>query len=58
MKICFIADARSVHTQKWVKYFANNGNDVHLISCKPLPRHYDYGGTKVHIIKPFGLQIG
>ena len=32
MKICYLADAGSIHTQRWVEYFANNGHEVHLIS--------------------------
>jgi glycosyltransferase involved in cell wall biosynthesis len=32
MKICFIADAKSIHTQRFVKYFADNGHEVHVIS--------------------------
>ena len=35
MKICFIADAASIHTQKWVNYFARKGHEVHLISSSP-----------------------
>ena len=32
MKICYVANAASIHTQKWAKYFADKGHDVHLIS--------------------------
>ncbi len=32
MRICFIAGVGSVHTQRWVKYFANKGHEVHLIT--------------------------
>jgi L-malate glycosyltransferase len=32
MKICYLANSRSIHTQRWIKYFADKGNDVHLIS--------------------------
>lgn len=35
MKICYIADANSIHTQRWVKYFADKGHEVHLISFEP-----------------------
>lgn len=31
MKICFIADGRSIHTQRWVEYFAKH-HEVHLIT--------------------------
>lgn len=32
MRICYIADAGSVHIQKWVNFFARKGHDIHLIS--------------------------
>lgn len=32
MKICFIADVSSVHTQRWIKYFVDKGYEVHVIS--------------------------
>ncbi|MGE5403258.1 MAG: glycosyltransferase family 4 protein [Candidatus Doudnabacteria bacterium] len=31
MKICLIAPGNSIHTIKWVNYFAQKGYDVHLI---------------------------
>ncbi len=42
MKICFIADAIDIHTQKWVNYFARKGHEVHLISASP-GEGYIYG---------------
>lgn len=32
MKICYLADAGSVLTQKWVNYFAGKGHQVHIIT--------------------------
>lgn len=32
MKICYIANAANSHTVKWVRHFANLGNEVHVIS--------------------------
>ena len=32
MKLCFIADATSVHTKRWAEYFSNTGHEVHLIT--------------------------
>lgn len=31
LKICYIADANSVHTKRWLKYFVNRGHKIHLI---------------------------
>ncbi len=32
MKICYLANAASIHTMRWAKYFASKGHNVHLIS--------------------------
>ena len=40
MKICFIADANSIHARRWIEYFCKPGNEVHILSiaycAKPL----------------------
>jgi L-malate glycosyltransferase len=38
MILCFIADGRSIHTQRWMEYFAQHGHDVHLITYDPMDR--------------------
>jgi len=35
MKLCFIADATTVHTKRWVEYFSSTGHEVHLITYEP-----------------------
>jgi len=47
MKICFLADAQNVHTQKWTRYFADKNYDVHLITFQEnvIP------GVKVYPVK-------
>lgn len=35
MKICFVADGRSVIAKNWIRYFVGLGHDVHLISTFP-----------------------
>ena len=32
MRICYVANAASIHTQRWLNYFAQRGHEVHLIS--------------------------
>ena len=32
MKILFIADSTSIHTQRWLRYFLNAGNDIYIIT--------------------------
>lgn len=35
MKICFVADGRSVIAKNWIRYFVDRGHDVHLLSTFP-----------------------
>ncbi|MCX8182322.1 MAG: glycosyltransferase family 4 protein [Candidatus Methanomethyliaceae archaeon] len=35
MRICYLADAESIHTQRWTKFFVKKGHEVHIISSKP-----------------------
>lgn len=37
MKICYIADGSSIHTQRWLNFFASKGHEVHLIYWKARP---------------------
>jgi glycosyltransferase involved in cell wall biosynthesis len=37
MKICFVAEASSVHTRKWVQYFLGKGNEILVLSQKEAP---------------------
>jgi len=34
MRICYSANGESIHTQRWVNYFASRGHEVHLISSR------------------------
>jgi glycosyltransferase involved in cell wall biosynthesis len=47
MKICYLADASSIHTRKWAKYFVEKNNEVHVISFES----GQIEGATVHIIK-------
>ena len=35
MKICFVADGRSVIAKNWIRYFCDSGHEAHLISTFP-----------------------
>ncbi len=56
MKICYIADAGHIHTQRWVKYFADRGHEVYLISPMPLANG-DIGSAESFMLKSFPAQI-
>jgi len=47
IKICFLADASDIHTQKWVTYFSKRGHNVHLISFLPA----NIPGVVLHNVK-------
>jgi|WetSurMetagenome_2_1015567.scaffolds.fasta_scaffold18716_5 L-malate glycosyltransferase len=38
MILLLIADARSIHTQRWAEYFTQKGHEVHLITYDPMNR--------------------
>jgi len=48
MKICFFADASSIHTQSRLEWFIDKGYEVHLISNK----NAKIGNVNVHYIGP------
>jgi glycosyltransferase involved in cell wall biosynthesis len=48
MRLCFLADAASIHTRRWAEYFAGQGHEVHLLSMRPA----SYARVEVHLIRP------
>ncbi len=56
MKLCFIASAGSIHTQRWVQYFTQKGHEVHLIS-PTASGCYDTSAIKLYILKNISLPI-
>lgn len=55
MRICYIADASSIHTQRWVNYFAQKGHEVHLIS--PMAGEGYAEGVQLHLLARLMPQI-
>ncbi len=47
MRLCFIADARSIHTQRWSAYFGER-HEVHLITYDPSGRALP--GVTEHVV--------
>jgi len=48
LRICYIADASSIHTQRWVNYFAQKGHEVHIITSR---RGGGYSkGVQLHLL--------
>lgn len=55
MRICYIADGASIHTQRWVNYFAKNGHETHLISWKMMPGYED--NVNIHLLTKLAPKI-
>jgi glycosyltransferase involved in cell wall biosynthesis len=55
MKICYIAEGGSIHTQRWINYFAGKGHEIHLIYWKIRPG-YDKT-VRIHLLKRFAPKI-
>lgn len=51
MKLLYIADAGAIHTQRWVKYFADKGHEVHLVS------HRSFGDSNIENVELHLLQV-
>lgn len=47
MRICYLANASSIHTKKWVSFFVNKKHEVHLTSFE----NAKIDGAIVHILK-------
>lgn len=54
LRIVFAADARNVHTHKWVKYFLDRGCEIKVISY----REWEIPGVEVyvHSVPPTGVS--
>ena len=46
MKICYLANASSIHTRRWVNYFARKGHEVHVITLNPGEGYVE--GVRLH----------
>jgi glycosyltransferase involved in cell wall biosynthesis len=47
MKICYLADASSIHTQRWVNFFAKRDHDVYLITIASIDASL-FPNVKIH----------
>lgn len=54
MRILFICDLNSVHSQKWIRHFAGGKHEVHIYSTTPF--RGDFLGAKVFSNTPEGGQ--
>ncbi|MEY4877498.1 MAG: hypothetical protein RL708_2648 [Bacteroidota bacterium] len=54
MKICYFADAPSIHVVRWCKHFAALGHEVHLISFK----QNEIENVTTHFIDTGSIAVG
>ena len=55
MRICYVADGASIHTQRWVNYFARKGHEIHLICWKVMPGYDD--SIHIHLLTRLAPKI-
>jgi len=48
MKICYLADAGSIHIQRWIGFFVEKDYEIHLISF----RKGEIEGVSLHYLRP------
>ena len=53
MKICYLANGKSIHTERWCKHFAGLGHEIHLITFAPA----DIPGIKIHHVNAGDLSV-
>ena len=50
LKLCFICDMKSIHSQKWVNFFVSRGHEVHIIAPN-LPKQLETGKAILHSLE-------
>ncbi|MBV7274195.1 glycosyltransferase [Clostridiaceae bacterium UIB06] len=56
-KICFLADADSIHTRKWVDFFSSDGNEIYLISMRATAYKYSENVKLIVVEPPFKSKL-
>ena len=55
MRICYVADGASIHSQRWVNYFAGKGHEIHLVCWKLLPGYDE--NIHIHLLTRVAPRI-
>jgi L-malate glycosyltransferase len=53
MKICFFANGKSIHTERWCKHFHSLGHEIHLITFA----NAEISSTCVHYINAGNMRV-
>ncbi|HBH45851.1 MAG TPA: hypothetical protein DDX47_00580 [Candidatus Jacksonbacteria bacterium] len=51
MKLCFLANADSIHSYRWIKHFAEKGHVIEWITLTPPNSSFAMDGIKLHLLK-------
>jgi glycosyltransferase involved in cell wall biosynthesis len=57
MKICFLAGANSIHSYRWIKYFADKGHEICWISLTPLTAGEVIQSIRYYELPQFPVKI-
>lgn len=52
-RICYLADGKSIHTQRWCEYFLSQGFEIHLITF----RATEIPGVTVHFVDSGNIEV-
>lgn len=56
MKLCFLANANSIHSFRWIRYFAKKGHEIHWISLTK--NEFEISkNTKFYLLKQFPFKF-
>jgi L-malate glycosyltransferase len=55
MKICFLAAGDSIHSYRWIRYFAHKGHEIHWISLTPAKEGIPEGVNFCHLKSNGGI---
>jgi glycosyltransferase involved in cell wall biosynthesis len=50
LRLCYIANPYSIHTQRWLRFFAGRGHEVHLIGVSPMPGSFPLGAVPTQVV--------
>ena len=52
MRLCYVANPNSIHIQRWVRYFAARGHEIHVISTRSVQSSAPPGVTLHQLSSP------
>ena len=55
MKLCFLAGANSIHSKRWIEYFARKGHQIHWLSLTP-NSFGEIKNVKFYLLKGFSKK--